>query len=57
VAGAGIASGRIALIIAQPIRLRVQKCVQRLLHAAPHHPVEVVLDPLVVDRDDIVQMG
>jgi hypothetical protein len=45
VAGAGIASGRAALVtlgVAQPIRLRIQKCVQRLLHAAPHHPVEVV---------------
>jgi hypothetical protein len=58
VAGAGIASGRAALVtlgVAQPIRLRVQKRVQRLLHTAPHHPVEVVLDPIVVDRDDIVQ--
>lgn len=27
----------------QPIRLRVQKLVQRLLHAAPHHLIEVVL--------------
>ena len=24
---------------------------QRLLHAAPHDPVEVVLDPLIVNRD------
>src|SRR5262249_47560328 len=39
----------------QPIRFRIQKRVQRLLHAAPHHSVKVVLDPLVVDRDDIVQ--
>src|SRR5678815_2612767 len=57
-AGAGIASGRAALVtlgVAQPIRLRIQKRVQRLLHAAPHHPVEVVPDPIVVDRDDIVQ--
>ena len=58
VAGAGIAAGRAALVtlgVAQPIRLRIQKRVQRLLHAAPHHPVEVVLDPLIVDRDDVVQ--
>ena len=57
-AGAGIAAGRAALVtlgVAQPIRLRIQKRVQRLLHAAPHHPVEVVLDPLIVDRDDVVQ--
>jgi hypothetical protein len=49
----GIASGRAALVtlgVAQPIRLRFQK----LLHAAPHHPIEVVLDPIVVDRDDIM---
>ena len=48
VAGAGIASGRTALVTLGVAR------VQRLLHAAPHHPVEVVLYPIVVDRDDIV---
>jgi transposase len=26
----------------------------RRLHAAPHHPVKVVLDPLIIDRDDVV---
>ena len=35
--------------------LRVQRCVQRLLHAAANHPVEVALDPLVVNRDDVAQ--
>src|SRR5262245_24340221 len=45
----------IALRIAQAIRLRVQKRVQCLLHRAPYQPVQVVLDPLVVDRDDIAQ--
>jgi hypothetical protein len=30
-----------ALRIAQPIRLSVQYCVQRLLHAAAIHPIEV----------------
>src|SRR5215831_3822584 len=45
----------IALRIAQPIRLGIQQCVQRLLHGTPHDPVEVALDPLVVNRDDIVQ--
>jgi hypothetical protein len=58
VAGAGIATRGAALIplrIAQPIRLGVEQSVQRLLHSAPHHPVEVALDPLVVNRDDIVQ--
>jgi hypothetical protein len=39
--------------VAQPIRIRNQKRVQRLLHAAPHHPVEAVLDPPIVDRDDV----
>jgi hypothetical protein len=37
VTGAGIAAGRAALVtlgVAQPIRLRIQKRVQRLLHAA-----------------------
>jgi hypothetical protein len=28
-------------------------CLKRLLHAAPHHTVEVVLDPLIVNRADI----
>jgi len=45
----------IALRIAQPIRLGIEQGVQRLLHGTPHHPVEVALDPLVVNRDDVVQ--
>src|SRR5262249_61695138 len=48
VAGAGIATRGAALIalrIAQPIRLGIEQGVQRLLHAAPHHPLEVALDP------------
>ena len=40
-----------------PIRLGVQECVQRLLHAAAHHPVKVVLDPLIINRDDIGTIG
>src|SRR5262245_16628823 len=58
VSGAGIPTRLAALIalrIAQPIRLGIEQCVQRLLHGTPHHPVEVALDPLVVNRDDIVQ--
>jgi hypothetical protein len=58
VASAGIATRLAALIalrIAQPIRLGIEQSVQCLLHRAPHHPVEVTLDPLVVNRDDIVQ--
>src|SRR5215813_13066157 len=58
VASTAIAARRATLVtlgVAQPIRFRIQKRVQRLLHAAPHHSVKVVLDPLVVDRDDIVQ--
>jgi hypothetical protein len=43
------------LRIAQPIRLGIEQGVQRLLHGAPHHSLEVALDPLVVNRDDIVQ--
>src|SRR5262249_16221686 len=45
----------IALRIAQPIRLGIQQCVQRLFHGTPHDPVEMAFDPLVVNRDDIVQ--
>jgi hypothetical protein len=42
---------RALLRIAQPIGCRVQEGVQGLLHATSYHPVEVILDPLVVDRD------
>src|SRR5271169_4106168 len=58
VTGPPIATGLAALVtlrIAQPIRLSVQQGVQRLLHAAAHHAVEVALDPLIVNRDDIAQ--
>jgi hypothetical protein len=57
-AGPGIATcldTLVALRIAKPVRFGVQQRVQRLLHAAPYDPVEVVPDPLVVNRDDIVQ--
>src|SRR5262245_2774576 len=45
----------VALRIAQPVRFGIQQSVQRLLHAPSHHPIEVVLDPLIVNRDDVVQ--
>jgi hypothetical protein len=45
----------IALRIAQPIRLGIKQGIQRLLHGAPRHPVELALDPSVVNRDDVVQ--
>src|ERR1700746_1771963 len=54
----GIPTGFAALIalrIAQPVRLNVQKRVQCLLHAATHHPVEMAFDPLIINRDDIAQ--
>lgn len=56
--GAGIAPGftpLIALRIAQPIRLGVEQRVQRLLHAAADHPVEMALDPIIINRNDIAQ--
>src|SRR5690349_2501094 len=56
--GSGIAAGLAALItlrIAQPIRFGIQERVQRLLHRAPDHPIQVILDPLVVNRNDIAQ--
>src|SRR5262249_22013510 len=56
-AGAGIATRLAALIalrIAQPIRLGIEQSVQRFLHGPPHHPLEVALDPFIVNRDDIV---
>jgi hypothetical protein len=43
---------RALLRIAQPIGCRVQEGVQGLLQATSYHPVEVILDPLVVDRDE-----
>src|SRR5262245_24473801 len=36
-------------------KVLVEQGVQRFLHGPPHHPVEVALDPLIVNRDDIVQ--
>src|SRR5262249_30101159 len=39
----------------QLVRFGFKQRVQRLLHAPSHDPVEVALDPLVVNRDDIVQ--
>ena len=39
--------------IAQSIRLGIEQGVQRLLDGASHHPLEVALDPLVVNRDDV----
>src|SRR5262245_59947332 len=54
VAGARVAARLTALVapcIAQPLRLGVR----RLLHAPSHDPVEVVLDPLVVNGNDIAR--
>src|SRR5262249_53218927 len=43
------------LRIAQPFGLGIGQSVKRCLHGAPHPPDEVALDPLIVNRDDIVQ--
>src|SRR4029453_3295071 len=56
--GPGVAAGLAALIalrIAQPIRFGIQKRVQRLLHRAPDHPIQVIPCPIVVNRNDIAQ--
>ena len=45
----------IALGIAQTIRLRLQKRVQRLLDAAAHDLAQVILNALVVNPDDVRQ--
>ncbi len=45
----------VALRIAQPVGFRIEQRVQRLLDRAAHDPVEMTLDPLIVDRDDIRQ--
>jgi hypothetical protein len=35
------------------IRLGIQQRVQRLLHAAPNHAIEVTLDALIINRDEL----
>ena len=60
VAGAAIATcgaGLVALRIAQPIRLGIEQGVQCFLQGGPHHPLQVALDPHVVNRDDVVFSG
>ena len=57
-AGSGVARRFAALVtlrIAKPIRLGIQQRVQCLLHTAPNDTVEVVLNPFIVNRDDIAQ--
>src|SRR5262249_1640542 len=52
VASAGIATRLAALIplrIAQPICLGIEQGVQRFLHGPPDHPLQVALDPLIVN--------
>src|SRR5262245_8675978 len=56
--GTGIAASLTTLVtlgIEQPIRFGLQKRVQRLLHRATDHTVQVTFDPLVINRDDIAQ--
>src|SRR5262249_44190217 len=56
--GTGVAASLTTLVtlgIAQPIRFGLQKRVQRLLHRATDHTVQVTFDPLVINRDDIAQ--
>ena len=58
VAGPGVATrlgALIALRIAQPVRFRVEKRVQRLLDRAANDPVQMSLDPLVIDPDHVVE--
>jgi hypothetical protein len=55
-ADSGIATGRaafVALGTTQPTCRCVQQDVQGVLHAVPHDPVEVALDPIVFECDDI----
>src|SRR5262249_5345579 len=42
--------------IAQPLRFRIEHCVQRLLNAAAHSSPQVVLHPLVINVDDLTQL-
>lgn len=43
----------VALGVAQPIGLRIEQGVQRLLNSATHDPAQMVLDPLLVDPNHI----
>ena len=45
----------VAFRLAKPIRLRIQKRVQRLLHAASHDLAQVILNTLVVNPDHVRQ--
>src|SRR5215471_19319897 len=56
--GTGVAASLTTLVTlgtAQPIRLGLHKRVQRILHRATDHTVQVTFDPLVINRDDIAQ--
>jgi hypothetical protein len=58
VAGPGIATRLgvlVALRIAQPVRLGVQKRVQRLFNRAANDTIQMPLDPFVIDPDHIVE--
>src|SRR5262249_45494020 len=58
VAGSGVTARFAAFVtlrMAKPICLGIQQPVQCLLHAAPDDTVEVVLNPLIVNCDDIAQ--
>src|SRR5215468_11095268 len=43
----------IATWVTLTLHLGIEQGVQRLLDGASHHPLEVALDPLVVNRDDV----
>src|SRR5437868_14871004 len=56
--GTGVTTSLTTLVtlgVAQPIRFGLQKRVQRLLHRATDHTVQVTFDPLAINRDDIAQ--
>ena len=50
-------SALVTLRIAKPVGLRIKQCVEGILDRAAHNPIQVPLDPLVVDFDDVAKPG
>ncbi len=47
----------VTLRMAKPVGFRIEQCVEGILNRAAHDPIQVPLDPLVVDLDDVAKPG
>ena len=45
----------VSLCVAEPVGFRIEQRVERLLNRAAHDPVQVTLDPFVIDPDHVVE--